>query len=242
MSTAATSGQLRAANWHDSFEDARAEAEATGRVILVNFTGSDWCPACMQLRTSALSSSQFQKFVEGRLVLLEVDFPRSRRLPPERQQANENLARRYGITAFPTLLLVGANGRSLAKVPAYPSAPHLIAALNENLAAINGPNGPVTASRTGNASPALTPPPFAGAATKPLPTYTNLVVKSIAGPPNRRFALVNNTTMAPGDSAWLKIGNNKVQVHCVEIREKSVLVRVDSDPAPRVLVLSDILK
>ncbi len=237
LTGAMVSSEVRAATWHSSLEDARVEADATGRPILVNFTGSDWCPACMQLRSSALNSPLFQRFVEKRVVLLEVDFPRGRRLPAAQQQANETLASKYGVRAFPTLLLIGANGRTIDNVPAYPSAPQLIAALTQTLATV-----PTAVNRTGGGNPDRSTAPFAGAATKPLPAYTNLTVKSIAGPPTRRFALINNTTMAPGDSASLKVGTNRVLVQCVEIREKSVVVRVDRDPATRELVLSDILK
>ena len=139
--------QVDAANWHSTWEAAKAEAEASGRVILVNFTGSDWCPACIQLRSSALSTPQFQSFADQKLILLEVDFPRGRAIPAAQRQANERLASQDGITAFPTLLLVGVNGRALAKVPAYPSGPQLVAALSQNLAPIEGPDGPVTGSR-----------------------------------------------------------------------------------------------
>lgn len=237
-----TETPLRAATWHSTFEAAKAEAQSSGRVILANFTGSDWCPACIQLRSSALNSPQFQAYADQKLVLLEVDFPRKSTQSAAQRQANEQLASRYGINAFPTLLLIGANGRALANVPAYPSAPHLIAALNQNVARIEGPDGPVTGSRPSGNSPGRPGALFGGAATQPLPTYTNLVVKSISGAPNRRFALVNSETMAVGDSAWFKLGGNRVQVHCVEIREKSVLVRVDRDEKPRELLLSDIRK
>lgn len=35
--------------WLTDFEESKAIAAETDRLILINFTGSDWCPPCMHL-------------------------------------------------------------------------------------------------------------------------------------------------------------------------------------------------
>ncbi len=42
-----------------------------------------------------------------------------------------------------------------------------------------------------------------------------------------RLALINNRTVENGEEAEFKFGNRTVKVRCVEIREKSVVIRVD---------------
>ena len=75
--------------------------------------------------------------------------------------------------------------------------------------------------------------PFGGAPTHPPIRYTNLVLKSISGPPSRRFALVNDQTFAAGDDLPVKLLDGRVKVRCVEVRDKSVLLAVQGEDTPR---------
>ncbi len=243
---AATTG--RAANWNVSLATAQQQANASGRPIFINFTGSDWCPACIQLRTSILTSPEFEAFASQRLVLLEVDFPRTP-IAALQLQANQQLARKYSVTAFPTLLVVDAEGNVAGQLSSAAPKDQFILALDYLARKATGSPGTPTAATSPsplgnrtrlNLAPPRELPLFGGAATKPLPTYTNLIVKSISGSPSRRFALINSETMAAGDSSWFPLGTNRVQVQCVEVRPKSVLVRVHGEPSDRELMLSDI--
>jgi len=241
MAIAATN----AATWQSSFDTAKQQSRSTGRPILINFTGSDWCPACIQLRSSILNSADFQSLADRRLVLLEVDFPRGRPMAALHMQANQLLAQRYGVTAFPTLLLVDANGVVLTQVSASGPASQFVAALDQSLTRVGAPAAPTASATAGNRKSSRPGqvqdlPLFGGAATQPPPIYTNLVVKSITGKSGRRFALINSETMAPGDSAWFNLGTERVSVTCVEIRDRSVLIKMGSDTAPRELRLAGI--
>lgn len=232
-----------AATWHSNFDAAKAAAGSSGRPILMNFTGSDWCPACIQLRQDVLSQPEFLKFADDNLVLMEVDFPQRRPLAALHQLANQQLARQYGIAAYPTLLLVDATGKPLARVPTVSPASRMVSMLSEGFSRAGRRPASPPPDPSGTRpmpAPVRELPLFGGAATQPLPTYTNLTVKSISGSPARRFALINSETLAAGESAWFKLGAQRVQVHCVEIREKSVLVRIEGDTRPRELLLSDL--
>jgi hypothetical protein len=55
----------------------------------------------------------------------------------------------------------------------------------------------------------------------------DLVLKGISGGKDRRLALINNRTVENGEELEFKFGNRTLKVHCVEIREKSVVIRVD---------------
>ena len=49
----------------------------------------------------------------------------------------------------------------------------------------------------------------------------------ISGTPDHRLVLINNKTFAKGDQTALKIGEKRVMVHCLEIRESSVVVSIE---------------
>ena len=66
------------------------------------------------------------------------------------------------------------------------------------------------------------------------------LIKSISGTKERRFAMLNNTTFAPGDTAKVKVQDGDVKIRCVEIRDKSVIVAVDGQPEPREIKLRTI--
>ena len=146
---------------------------------------------------------------------------------------------------------VGAAGIPHLRVPVFAqggrggSAAALVSSLDRYLTKLGSVPRSSEASKSNGADPAPAPAPvrdlplFGGAATQPLPPYTNLVLKSISGSSTRRFALINSETMAPGEWAWFKLGDGRVKVHCVEVSEKSARVRVEGDPAPRELLLSD---
>lgn len=71
----------------------------------------------------------------------------------------------------------------------------------------------------------------------PTPVPDDLMLKGISGTPNRRFALVNNQTLATGDRAKVRVGTTNVLVHCLEIRDTSVLLTLDGENQPRELTL-----
>ena len=106
----------RAATWLTSLETAKTQAAASGRLILINFTGSDWCPACQSLRSTVLDKPEFHEFADSQLILLEVDFPRYRQMAALHKQANDQLLRKYGVSSFPTLILAKATGEAVGNV------------------------------------------------------------------------------------------------------------------------------
>ena len=79
--------------------------------LMIEFTGSDWCPPCMQLRANVFSKPDFQKEAQKNFVLLELDYPRSKEQSAEVKAANQKLAEQYGVTGFPTVVFADASGK-----------------------------------------------------------------------------------------------------------------------------------
>ena len=104
-----------------SVEAAMPLAQEEGRDIMLEFTGKEWCPPCIHLRTKILETAEFEKAVGDKYVLVEVVFPRLpsavAAIPEEQRNANEKLLTHHRIeTGLPTVLLLDAQGYPYAQV------------------------------------------------------------------------------------------------------------------------------
>src|SRR5438445_610156 len=82
------------------------KTKTTQKLVLLDFTGSDWCGFCFQLDRAILSKPQFKDYASKNLVLVEVDFPRRKAQSIETKRQNQQLAQRYQIEGFPTLVVL----------------------------------------------------------------------------------------------------------------------------------------
>ena len=96
-------------DWFKYIEDAKAESDKTGKPILANFTGSDWCGWCIRLKKEVFVTPEFQKWAKENVVLLELDFPR--RTPQEEalKAQNSSLQQAFKVRGFPTLWAFNLN-------------------------------------------------------------------------------------------------------------------------------------
>ncbi|MBQ7189885.1 MAG: thioredoxin family protein [Kiritimatiellae bacterium] len=101
--------------WLDSFEAAQKEAEKSKLPIFALFTGSDWCPWCVKLHNEVLESKEFKKYAKENLVLFIADFPQSKKISDKVKRQNQKLAKDYGVRGYPTVLLIDAEGKELAR-------------------------------------------------------------------------------------------------------------------------------
>jgi thioredoxin-related protein len=111
------------ATWLLNFHEAQAEAIRSHKLILVNFSGSDWCVPCIRLRKEILESSEFEQYAATHLLLVRADFPRQKKnqLSKDQVKLNESLADKYdpdGI--FPYTLLVDEQGKVLRRWDGFP--------------------------------------------------------------------------------------------------------------------------
>lgn len=103
------------ATWGTDYEAACKQAKETQRPILIDFTGSDWCGWCIKLDKEVFDLPAFKAYAKDNLVLLKLDFPRRKKLKAELVKQNEKLMEQFGVRGFPTILLVNADGKELAR-------------------------------------------------------------------------------------------------------------------------------
>ena len=89
--------------WLTNLEEANALSAKTGRPIMANFTGSDWCGWCKKLRREVFDTPEFQKWAAENVVLLELDYPRSFQIPENIRQQNQQLQQVFGVRGYPTI-------------------------------------------------------------------------------------------------------------------------------------------
>ena len=106
-------------SWSTDFNQARAQARADGKMVLLDFTGSDWCPWCIRFDHEVLETDQFATYAQGKLELVLVDFPRTKPRDAALKQANQALAKQFNVDGYPTLLLVNYAGNELGRQTGY---------------------------------------------------------------------------------------------------------------------------
>ncbi len=106
--------------WTEDYKAALKTAKEKNMPVLVNFTGSDWCGWCVRLDKEVFSRKDFQKYAKKNLILLKIDFPRSRKQSDELKKQNEKLAGKFGIRGFPTILILDEDGKVLAQTGYQP--------------------------------------------------------------------------------------------------------------------------
>jgi thioredoxin-related protein len=112
--------------WEPNFENAKKIAKENHKLILLNFSGSDWCGPCIILRRDYIESEVFQNMAKGNLVMVNADFPRKKKnqLSAEQIKRNEGLAEKYNKEGFfPYTLLLDANGKVLKTWKGKPEVP-----------------------------------------------------------------------------------------------------------------------
>jgi len=114
---------LMSMGWGTDLSMAKNEAKKNNKLILLSFSGSDWCIPCIKTRKEILDKEAFLKYAAVNLVLVNADFPRLKKnaLSKEQTKQNEALADTYNKNGvFPLTLLLDADGKVLKQWEGYP--------------------------------------------------------------------------------------------------------------------------
>ncbi|MBM3862391.1 MAG: thioredoxin family protein [Verrucomicrobia bacterium] len=97
--------------WTHDFEAAKKQAAESGKDLLVDFTGSDWCGWCIKLNDEVFKQDEFKQGLKDTFTLVEIDFPEDEsKLSEETRKANNALGEKYAVQGYPTIYLCDAQG------------------------------------------------------------------------------------------------------------------------------------
>jgi len=102
--------------WLENFGQAKKLAAGKKLPILLLFTGSDWCPACMYMEQEIFSKKEFLSFAEKNFVLMKADFPENKILPDNIKKQNDELKKKYGAFLLPTIVILDSSGKLVQEV------------------------------------------------------------------------------------------------------------------------------
>ena len=106
--------------WMEDFEAARRQAAKEGKLILMNFSGSDWCGWCKKMDSEVFSQERFVKEASKKYVLVMIDSPKDSSILSElAQKQNAVLKMRYGVRGFPSVVIVNPDGEVVARHSGY---------------------------------------------------------------------------------------------------------------------------
>jgi protein disulfide-isomerase len=95
--------KAHAEGWLVDINEAYEISRKTGKPIMANFTGSDWCGWCKKLKAEVFDKDEFKKWADKNVVLVELDFPRRFQLPENIKQQNYSLQQAFKVTGYPTI-------------------------------------------------------------------------------------------------------------------------------------------
>ncbi|WP_411826339.1 thioredoxin family protein [Luteolibacter sp. AS25] len=118
--------------WQDNVDAAIELAKKENKSVLLEFTGSDWCPPCIMMQKEVFSKKDFYTKASEDFILVHLDFPNG---DPELKEKNQPVAEKYAIEGFPTVILLDSEGKEFDRFFAseFPKVDPFLAHLDEAL-------------------------------------------------------------------------------------------------------------
>lgn len=129
---ALSASAFAAEGWQTDLDKAIEQAKTEKKSVLVEFTGSDWCPPCIAMRKNVFTKKEFIEAASKKFVLVELDFPKGDK---ELAEKNQPLAEKYKIDGFPTVVLLDSEGKEFTRFVAskFPEVQAFLNHLDEAL-------------------------------------------------------------------------------------------------------------
>ena len=103
--------------FHGTFEEAKIEAAAQGKLIFMD-AYAVWCGPCKMMTNNVFPQKEVGDFFNANFINMKVDMEKGEGL---------DLRRKYGVSAYPTLLLIDAKGDVVQQLKGARNAESLIA-------------------------------------------------------------------------------------------------------------------
>jgi len=99
--------------WTMDFEAAKGLAAEKQLPLLLHCIGSDWCYWCKLMEKNVFAKPEWSAYATNNIVMVLIDFPRDKAAVPEKYKSRNNrLKAQYGITGYPTFVLLKPDGQT----------------------------------------------------------------------------------------------------------------------------------
>ena len=103
------------AKWTDNYAAAVAQAKKDGKMLLLDFTGSDWCGYCIKLHEEVFSKPEFATWANAKFVCVELDYPAHKKLADDVKKQNDDMKTKYAIRGYPTIIILSSDEKELTR-------------------------------------------------------------------------------------------------------------------------------
>jgi thioredoxin-related protein len=105
--------------WTDGLPEAMAKAKAENKIVLLDFTGSDWCVWCIKFDDDVLSKPEFAAYAKTNLVMVMLDFPNAKPQSDLVKKTNKDLQDKFKVDGFPTYVALTPDGKEIGRQIGY---------------------------------------------------------------------------------------------------------------------------
>jgi len=93
--------------------------KADKKLVFIDFTGSDWCVWCKKMDEDTFAKPEFADYAKKKLVLVQLDFPNQTAQSDELKKANQDLAAKFKVEGYPTLIALKPDGTAVWRTDGY---------------------------------------------------------------------------------------------------------------------------
>jgi thioredoxin-related protein len=105
--------------WAADLPKALEQAKAENKIVLLDFTGSDWCVWCMKFDNDVLSQPEFASYAKTNLVMVMLDFPNAKPQSDSVKEVNKDLQDKFKVNGFPTYVALTSDGKEIGRQVGY---------------------------------------------------------------------------------------------------------------------------
>jgi len=129
---AITGSAMAGGDWLTDIDAGVAQAKKEKKAVMVEFTGSDWCPPCIMMHDKVFSKKKFVTAASKNYVLVKIDIPKKDKALSKK---NQKVLKKYKVSGVPTVVLFDAKGKEFSRFGAsrYPSVTEFLAQLDTEL-------------------------------------------------------------------------------------------------------------
>lgn len=119
LGAAVLTGSAQTEFRHISFDESLAAAKQEGKLVFIDFF-TTWCGPCKMMSSKTFPQKEVGDFMNAKFIPLKMDA----------EKEGLELAKKYGVTAYPTYVVIDATGKEVAKFSGYMDGTRFIDKVN----------------------------------------------------------------------------------------------------------------